>query len=64
VIPEIHAHLVAAVPNGLTVEYMGWMLQLFEGVSALEDGELVLSDRPGLGLTFNQETIKRFGAAA
>src|SRR5690349_12698929 len=64
VIPEIHSHLVAAVPNGLTVEYMGWMLRLFEGVATLEDGELVLSDRPGLGLTFNQETINRFGVAS
>src|ERR1700757_4122729 len=63
VIPEIHAHLVAAVPNGLTVEYMGWMLRLFEGTAALEDSELVLSDRPGLGLTFNQETVKRFKVA-
>jgi L-alanine-DL-glutamate epimerase-like enolase superfamily enzyme len=43
---------------------MGWMLRLFEGVAALENGELILSDRPGLGLTFNEETIKRFGAAA
>ena len=64
VIPEIHTHLVAAVPNGLTVEYMGWMLRLFEGSAALDQGELVLSDRPGLGLTFNQDTIKRFGAAS
>src|SRR5438105_459864 len=61
VIPEIHTHLVAAVPNGLTVEYMGWMLRLFEGAAAVDNGELVLSDRPGLGLTFNQETINRFG---
>ena len=60
VIPEIHAHLVAAVPNGLTVEYMGWMLQLFEGTAALEDGELVLSDRPGLGLAFREDAINRF----
>jgi L-talarate/galactarate dehydratase len=64
VIPEIHAHLVAAVPNGLTVEYMGWMLRLFEGVAALDNGELALSERPGLGLTFNEEAVKRFGAAA
>jgi L-alanine-DL-glutamate epimerase-like enolase superfamily enzyme len=63
VIPEIHAHLVAAVPNGLTVEYMGWMLRLFESAAALDNGELVLSDRPGLGLAFNQETINRFGVA-
>ena len=64
VIPEIHAHLVAAVPNGLTVEYMGWMLRLFEGVAALDNSEIVLPDRPGLGLTFNEETVQRFGAAA
>src|SRR5262252_6435971 len=63
VIPEIHTHLVAAVPNGLTVEYMPWLMRLFEGIATFESGELVLSDRPGLGLTFSQETINRFGAA-
>jgi L-alanine-DL-glutamate epimerase-like enolase superfamily enzyme len=42
---------------------MGWMLRLFEGAAAFDNGELVLSDLPGLGLTFNQETINRFGAA-
>src|SRR5262244_1492711 len=64
VIPEIHAHLVAAVPNGLTVEYMGWMLQLFDGTAALEGSELVLPDRPGLGLSFREEAINRFKVAA
>jgi len=62
VIPEIHAHLVAAVPNGLTVEYMGWMLRLFEGTAAVENSDLILSDRAGLGLTFDEATIKRFAA--
>src|SRR5437667_9484999 len=64
VIPEIHAHLVAAVPNGLTVEYMGWMLKLFEGTAALENSELVLSDRPGLGLAFREDTVNRFSVAS
>jgi L-alanine-DL-glutamate epimerase-like enolase superfamily enzyme len=40
------------------------MLKLFDGVATLDNGELVLSDRPGLGLAFNQETIKRFGVAS
>src|SRR5215467_1127073 len=62
VIPEIHTHLVAAVPNGLTVEYMGWMLELFDGVAAFDRGELVLSKRPGLGLSFNQAAVDRFAA--
>jgi L-alanine-DL-glutamate epimerase-like enolase superfamily enzyme len=64
VIPEIHAHLVAAVANGLTVEYMGWMLKLFEGTAALEDSELVLSNRPGLGLSFREDVISRYLVAS
>jgi L-alanine-DL-glutamate epimerase-like enolase superfamily enzyme len=64
VIPEIHAHLVAAVPNGLTVEYMGWMLKLFEGAAPFDNGELVLPERPGLGLSFNRDTIQRYGVAS
>jgi L-alanine-DL-glutamate epimerase-like enolase superfamily enzyme len=62
VIPEIHAHLVAAAPNGLTVEYMGWMLKLFDGVADFDPktGELVMPDRPGLGLAFNRQTVERY----
>jgi L-alanine-DL-glutamate epimerase-like enolase superfamily enzyme len=63
VIPEIHCHLVAAVPNGLTVEYMGWMLKLFEGTAGIENGEMILSDRPGLGLAFSEDAISRFKVA-
>jgi L-talarate/galactarate dehydratase len=65
VIPEMHAHLVAAAPNGLTVEYMGWMLKLFDGVAEFDPqtGELVLSDRPGLGLEFNKATVDRYATA-
>jgi L-alanine-DL-glutamate epimerase-like enolase superfamily enzyme len=59
-VPEIHVHLVAAIPNGLTVEYMPWSLRLFEETPALERGELVVPKRPGLGLTFDQAAIKRF----
>jgi len=66
VIPEIHAHLIAAAPNGLTVEYMGWMLKLFDGVAEFDpaSGELALSDRPGLGLTFREDAIRRYGVAS
>ena len=50
ILPEIQAHVVAACPNGLTVEYMPWMLCLFEETPRLEKGALVLSDKPGLDL--------------
>jgi len=59
-IPEIHVHLVAAIPHGLTVEYMPWSLLLFEETPAIVDGQLVVPNKPGLGLAFNQDTIKRY----
>ncbi len=59
-IPEIHLHLVAAIPNGLTVEYMPWTLRLYEEAPAMEGGRLVVPKKPGLGLAFDQAAIKRF----
>jgi L-alanine-DL-glutamate epimerase-like enolase superfamily enzyme len=59
-IPEIHVHLVAAIPNGLTVEYMPWTLRLYEEPPAIEGGRLVVPRKPGLGLTFDQAAIKRY----
>jgi L-alanine-DL-glutamate epimerase-like enolase superfamily enzyme len=59
-IPEIHVHLVAAIPNGLTVEYMPWTLRLFEETPALADGTLAVPKKPGLGLAFSADAIKRY----
>ncbi|MEK7806767.1 MAG: mandelate racemase/muconate lactonizing enzyme family protein [Chloroflexota bacterium] len=59
-VPEIHVQLMAAVPNGLTVEYMPWTLRLFEETPALEDGEIVVPQKPGLGLKFSEDTLKRY----
>ena len=60
VMPEILVHVVAACPNGLTVEYMPWMLPLYEETPAIENGELVLPDKPGLGLEFDEKAIAAF----
>jgi L-alanine-DL-glutamate epimerase-like enolase superfamily enzyme len=62
VIPEFHAHLIAGIPNGLTVEYMPWMLKLFEETPTLDKGELVLSEEPGFGLAFARQSVERFAA--
>jgi L-alanine-DL-glutamate epimerase-like enolase superfamily enzyme len=59
-IPEIHVHLIAAIPNGLTVEYMPWTLRLYEETPKIEHGQLVVPPKPGLGLAFDQAAIKRF----
>lgn len=60
--PEISVHLVAAVPHGLTVEYMPWSSKLYEEVPQPVNGELVVPDKPGLGLKFDQAALKRYAA--
>ena len=59
--PEISVHLVAAVPNGLTVEYMPWSAKLFREVPQPVNGELTVPTKPGLGLEFDREALKRYG---
>ena len=61
-LPEIHVHLIAAIPHGLTVEYMPWSARLFEEVPVPVKGELTVPDKPGLGLKFDQAALKRYGA--
>jgi L-alanine-DL-glutamate epimerase-like enolase superfamily enzyme len=60
VIPEVHVHLVSAIPSGLTVEYMPRTLRLWEEIPAMEDGLLVVPKRPGLGLAFDRSVIARY----
>jgi len=62
--PELQVHLVAAVPNGLTVEYMPWSARLFEEVPQVDKqhGDLVVPQRPGFGLKFDRKVLKKYGS--
>ena len=59
--PEISVHLVAAAPNGLTVEYMPWSARIFKEVPRQVNGEIAVPNKPGLGLEFDEEALKRYG---
>lgn len=59
-IPEIFAHCIAAVPNGLMAEWMDWSTILFDGLPALSEGGLQLSERPGHGLTLLEDVVRKY----
>jgi L-talarate/galactarate dehydratase len=61
-VPEVHVHLVGAVPNGLTVEYMPRLFRLWQEVPVPQDGLLAMPQLPGLGLAFDADAIRRFAA--
>ncbi len=54
-IPEVHVHLIAAVPNGEIVEYMPWTRDLFDNPPMPENSQYAVPAGPGLGLTFKRE---------
>jgi len=67
---EIHAHLVAAVPNGEILETFPdpardpiWA-ELFSVRPDIKDSHLELLERPGWGLELNEKTLERRRARA
>ena len=51
-IPEVHVHLIGAIPNGHIVEYMPWTRLLFEAPPMPHKGTMTVPTKPGLGLRF------------
>jgi len=58
--PEIMAHCMAAIPNGLTVEHMPWSMPLFKQELVVENGEMLLPAEIGLGLEFDEKALTKF----
>ena len=62
-IPEVHVHLIAAIPNGEIVEYMPWCRNLFENPPIPVNSEMTVPTSPGLGLAFTKEIDQGFRKA-
>jgi mandelate racemase len=58
--PEVSAHLFAATPTAHWLEYVDWMAPLLTEPLRIVDGMAVATDRPGVGLEWNEEVVTRF----
>ncbi len=52
--------LAGSVPNMVSVEHIDWFQPLFVEPLVVEDGDVVISDRPGTGFRFDPEAIAAF----
>jgi L-alanine-DL-glutamate epimerase-like enolase superfamily enzyme len=52
---EIHLHLAAAYPHEPWVEHFDWLYPLFDERLETRGGRMLLSDRPGLGVTISEQ---------
>ncbi len=58
--PEIQVHLIAAIPNGRTVEYMPWSYAMFKEVPWPKAGYLEPGHAAGLGREVDRAAVARF----
>lgn len=52
--------LCAVLPNCFYAEHISWFEALFAEPLEMEDGCLLVPDRPGLGFTFDPDAVARY----
>jgi len=50
---ELHLHLAAAYPHGAWVEHFDWLDPLFEERQVIDGGNMLLPERPGIGVSLS-----------
>ena len=61
--PEYSAHLLAVTPTAHWLEYMDWAVPILTEPIQIKDGSALIPDRPGSGITWNEDAIKRYAVA-
>jgi L-alanine-DL-glutamate epimerase-like enolase superfamily enzyme len=60
VLPEIHIHLLTAVPNAHIVEYVPRSARLLKAMPAMDGSDMIVPAGAGFGLELNQDAVQRF----
>lgn len=58
--PEVSAHLLTVTPTAHWLEYVDWAHPLLAEPLRIADGNAVISSRPGNGLEWNEDAVRRF----
>ena len=58
--PEVSVHLLAAAPSAHWLEYVDWANPILDAPIAIEDGNAVIPERPGIGLEWNERAVKKY----
>ena len=60
--PEFSCHLLAVTPTCHWLEYVDWAAPILQEPAQVKDGHVIVPDRPGAGLVWNEEAVKRYAA--
>ncbi len=56
---EVSAHLLAVTPTRHWIEYVDWADAILQEPLMVKDGCIAPSDRPGVGLAWNEDAVRR-----
>jgi len=62
--PEYSAHLLAVTPTAHWLEWMDWATPILAEPLRFKDGYAIIPDRPGSGVTWNEEAVRRYAVTA
>jgi mandelate racemase len=58
--PEASCHLLAVTPTCHWLEYVDWADPILEEPAKLKDGYVLVPERPGVGMRWDEKAVKRF----
>ncbi len=58
--PDFSLHLIAAIPNGLVMEYMPWWDKIYKEPYRVKDGFIEVPKVPGIGLELDTAALKKY----
>lgn len=58
--PEFSAHLLAVTPTCHWLEYMDWANAILQEPFEVKNGYLPVPDRPGAGIAWNEEAVRKY----
>jgi mandelate racemase len=58
--PEISSHLLAVTPTRHWLEYMDWGTAVLKQPVQVNDGHVLIPDRPGTGIEWDEGAVKKY----
>ena len=58
--PEFSCHLLGVTPTAHWLEFVDWAAPVLEQPAIVEDGMLAIPDRPGAGMVWDEQAVKRY----
>jgi mandelate racemase len=58
--PEVSCQLLAVTPTCHWLEYVDWADAVLEEPARLKDGQVLIPDRPGIGMRWDEKAVKKY----